>query len=48
MLFESGVRVNPNNVKLLNNYAMELKSAGRLEESQRHYLVSGSADLLLM
>lgn len=38
-LFMSGVKVNPNNVKLRNNLAMELKSAGRLEEAQRQYLV---------
>lgn len=38
-LFKSGVKVNPNNVKLRNNLAMELKSAGRLEEAQRQYLV---------
>lgn len=38
-LFQSGVKVNPNNVKLRNNLAMELKSAGRLEEAQHHYLV---------
>lgn len=38
-MFESGVKVNYNNVKMHNNYAMELKSAGRFEEAQKHYLV---------
>lgn len=41
-LFTSGVKVNPNNVKLRNNLGMELKSAGRLEEAQHHYLVRSS------
>lgn len=36
-LFESGVKVIPENVKIRNNYAMELKSAGRLEEAKFHY-----------
>ena len=38
-LFESGVQVNPNNVKLHNNYAMELKSAGRVVEAREQYKV---------
>ena len=38
-LFESGVRVNPNNVKLHNNYAMELKAAGRIQEARNQYKV---------
>ena len=38
-LFESGINVNPKNVKLQNNYAMELKSAEQLEKSKKHYLV---------
>jgi tetratricopeptide (TPR) repeat protein len=37
LLFESGVKMNPNNVKMINNYAMELKSAARFEESQKYY-----------
>ena len=39
-LFESGVKTNPNNVKLRNNYAMELKSAGRITEARAQYEVS--------
>ena len=38
-LFESGVRVNPANVKLHNNYAMELKAAGRIQEARNQYKV---------
>ena len=38
-LFESGVRVNPNNVKLHNNYGMELKAAGRIQEARNQYKV---------
>lgn len=38
-LFKSGVRVNPNNVKLRNNYGIELKAAGRVEEARRQYQV---------
>lgn len=38
-LFESGVRVNPNNVKLHNNYGMELKATGRTQEARRQYKV---------
>ena len=47
-LFESGVKVIPENVKIQNNYAMELKSAGRLEEAKLHYQVdhiNGTASL---
>ncbi|KAL5484578.1 hypothetical protein EMCRGX_G021103 [Ephydatia muelleri] len=36
-LFESGVKVIPENVKIRNNYAMELKSAGRLDEARLQY-----------
>lgn len=39
-LFESGVCVNPMNVKLRNNYGIELKAAGRVEEARYQYLVS--------
>ena len=39
-LFESGVKINPMNVKLRNNYGMELKAIGRVEEARRQYLVS--------
>ena len=46
-LFMSGVKVNPNNVKLRNNLGMELKAAGRLEEAQHQYLVCCSTDLCL-
>lgn len=38
-LFESGVKVIPENVKIRNNYAMELKSAGRLDEASLQYQV---------
>jgi len=43
-LFESGVEVNPNNVKLHNNYAMELKSAGRIEEAREQYKLAMKID----
>ncbi|XP_019850995.1 PREDICTED: transmembrane and TPR repeat-containing protein 1-like [Amphimedon queenslandica] len=39
-LFESGVRANPGNVKLHNNYAMELKSAGRFKEAEKYYKIA--------
>lgn len=39
-LFESGVRVNPLNVKLRNNYGIELKSAGRVTEALHQYKVT--------
>ena len=39
-LFRSGAVTNPNNVKMHNNYAMELKERGRFEEARHHYLVS--------
>ena len=39
-LFESGVKVNPMNVKIRNNYGMELKAVGRVEEARIQYLVS--------
>ena len=38
-LFESGVKTNPNNVKLRNNYATELKSANRITEARAQYEV---------
>ena len=38
-LFESGVRVNPLNVKLRNNYGIELKTANRVEEAMYQYKV---------
>ena len=38
-LFESGVRVNPMNVKLRNNYGIELKAAGRVQEALHQYKV---------
>ena len=38
-LFESGVKTNPSNVKLRNNYAMELKSANRITEARAQYEV---------
>lgn len=47
-LFESGVKVIPENVKIRNNYAMELKSAGRLDEARLQYQVLLSWDLLNM
>ena len=39
-LFRSGTVTNPNNVKMHNNYAMELKERGRFDEARIHYLVS--------
>ena len=38
-LFESGTKVNYGNVKVRNNYGMELKAAGRIEEARAHYQV---------
>ena len=46
-LFESGVRVNPNNVKLHNNYGMELKAAGRIQEARNQYKVLRISYLVL-
>ena len=34
------MKVNPMNVKLRNNYGMELKAIGHVEEARRQYLVS--------
>ena len=39
-LYASGVKVLPSNVKMHNNYAMELKGIGSVEEARRHYKVS--------
>lgn len=38
-LFESGVAVMPSNVKLRNNYGMELKAVGRVAEAVAQYKV---------
>ena len=38
-LFESGVKTNPNNVKLRNNYASQLQSANRIAEARTQYEV---------
>ena len=38
-LFESGVKVIPMNVKIRNNYAMELKGRGQTEEARKQYQV---------
>lgn len=38
-LYASGVKVLPTNVKMHNNYAMELKAIGRVEEARKHYKV---------
>lgn len=35
------MKVLPSNVKMHNNYAMELKGIGRIEEARRHYKVGG-------
>ena len=40
-MYESGVRMNPRNVKMYNNYGLELKAAGRINEAEKSYLVSG-------
>ena len=32
--------MNPMNVKIRNNYGMELKAIGRVEEARRQYMVS--------
>ena len=37
-LYKSGVKLNPQNPKMHNNYAMELKTAGQDAEAERHYL----------
>ena len=39
LLFESGVKTLPQNVKMRNNYAMELKSRGLKEEARSQYKV---------
>ena len=36
-LYKSGVKLNPNNPKMHNNYAMELKNAGVNVEAEKHY-----------
>lgn len=43
-LFESGVKVIPTNVKLRNNYGMELKEKSRIEEARRQYQASITID----
>ncbi|KAI6654814.1 Transmembrane and TPR repeat-containing protein 4-like [Oopsacas minuta] len=37
-LYKSGVKLNPQNPKMHNNYAMELKDSGRDAEAELHYL----------
>lgn len=32
--------MNPRNVKMYNNYGLELKAAGRIKEAEKNYLVS--------
>jgi len=31
--------MNPRNVKMYNNYGLELKAAGRIKEAEKSYLV---------
>jgi len=38
-LYAAGVKVLPANVKMHNNYAMELKGIGHVEEARKHYKV---------
>ena len=33
--------MNPRNVKMYNNYGLELKAAGRIIEAEQSYLVGG-------
>ena len=39
-LFKSGVTANPTNVKIRNNYGMELKAANQLDQAREQYKVS--------
>ena len=45
-LFESAVKVIPDNVKVRNNYGMELNSAGRVAEAKVQYQVRQIPKLL--
>ncbi len=45
-LFESGVKVIPNNVKLRSNYGLELKEKGRADEAKQQYEVRMSEKYL--
>ena len=44
-LYESGVKVLPQNVKMRNNYAMELKSIGLREQARKQYEVKHTLGL---
>ncbi|XP_065917922.1 protein O-mannosyl-transferase TMTC4-like [Dysidea avara] len=37
-LYKSGILLNPRNVKMHNNYGLELKSSGRVREAEQHYM----------
>jgi len=39
-LYKSGILLNPRNVKMYNNYGLELKSSGRVREAEQQYMVS--------